>query len=136
MVVFFSRRTGNSTRGPFPSRQKSYEGSRSCPAFLTIFLIFNSGVVVFIDGLRSTSGENAPSEGWIIDLSQFLPGLLRDLTNSCNALPISFGESSCKKCLPLTITSVWFGQVLQNSSVRPLTMAPGSPAIRSLGILL
>src|SRR5437016_5527715 len=56
-----------------------------------------------------------------------------DFKNSCNALPISWGESSCRKCKPLTVTSVWFGQVRQNSSTPPLTMAPGSPTMRSLG---
>src|SRR5262245_18143004 len=57
-------------------------------------------------------------------------------TNSRDAMPISCGESSCRKWSPLTVTSRWFGQLRQKSRVRPVMMAPGLPRMRSLGVVL
>ncbi len=47
--------------------------------------------------------------------------------------PICGPESSWIKCTPLTVTSVWSGQVRQNWSWAPVRMLPGSALTRSLG---
>src|SRR6185503_683251 len=49
------------------------------------------------------------------------------------ARPISCGESSWMKWLPLTVTSSWRGQVRQNSRWGPVRMEPGSALTKSLG---
>ena len=57
-----------------------------------------------------------------------------ETTKADTASPIAFGLSSWTKWTPGTVTSVWLGQVRQNSRGRPVRMAPGSALIKSLGI--
>ena len=47
------------------------------------------------------------------DCEKVQPRTLR--TKAATACPISSGESSCRKCRPFTVTSVWFGQARQTS---------------------
>jgi hypothetical protein len=56
------------------------------------------------------------------------------LSHCAIARPISSGESSCTKWLPATVTSVWFGQLRQNSRCAPVRIAPGSAFTNSFGI--
>lgn len=55
-------------------------------------------------------------------------------TNAATASPISSGESSCRKCRPLTVTSSWLGQVLQKSRALPVRIDPGSALTNNFGI--
>src|SRR5437763_13290445 len=57
-------------------------------------------------------------------------------TNREVASPTSFGESSCKKCAPSTVTSCWFGQVRQNSLCAPIKNPAGSALMNSFGMRL
>ena len=52
------------------------------------------------------------------------------------APPISAGESSCRKWLPRTVTSRWFGHARQYSRWGPTRMEPGSPLTNSFGSAL
>ena len=54
-------------------------------------------------------------------------------TKSATAVPISSGLSSCRKCRPLTVISVWFGQRRQTSRWRPVRIEPGSALMKSFG---
>ena len=56
-------------------------------------------------------------------------------TKSATARPISSGLSSWTKWRPLTVTSVWLGQVRQTSRWRPTRMEPGSALTKSFGTL-
>jgi hypothetical protein len=47
--------------------------------------------------------------------------------------PISWGESSWRKWLPFTVTSVWFGQLRQSWRCAPTRMTPGSALTKSFG---
>lgn len=40
------------------------------------------------------------------------------------------------KCAPGTVTSVWLGQVRQNSRCTPVRIVPGSALTKSLGMAL
>jgi hypothetical protein len=46
---------------------------------------------------------------------------------------MSSGESSCRKWLPATVTSSWFGHARQNSRWAPTRIAPGSALTNSFG---
>ena len=60
--------------------------------------------------------------------------VLPQASSSATARPISRGESSCTKWVPLTVTSFWFGQLRQNSRCGPVRITPGSALTNSLGM--
>ena len=56
------------------------------------------------------------------------------MTHSDIACPISWGESSWIKWVPLAVTSFWFFHARQNSLCFPTSIDPGSAFINNFGI--